>query len=348
MAEKIGRSLVQSGLYEVTIIGYGSSGPPPQELETLSLGRFGRLSVTRWWSRWRVFKMASNKRPTVFIFGTFELIVPALALKVIFGTKVIYDVRENYYLNILHSEALPLLLRWPLAFLVRSLEKLTAPAIDHYFLAEKGYESEFKFHRGGWTVLENKALPFGQGKRQAPASVNLRLLFSGTLAESTGVFRAIALVKRLNHAKPVAHLTIAGYAASPVAQRRIREATADQSSFTLLGIEQLVPHAKILELISQSNAGIIAYPKLPHTQNSVPTKLFEYLSAGLPILTEEHWPWVNRYQSYRPFVFVNFETTDVERVLNHLGSNTLYPTLPTDVWWSSEAAKLLDAVKKIA
>lgn len=292
--------------------------------------------------------MAKNRRPDVFIFGTFELIAPALLLKIIFGTKIIYDVRENYYRNIFYSEALPLLLRWPLALLVRSIEKLTAPAIDHFFLAEKGYESEFKFHRGGWTVLENKALPFGQSKRQAPASVIRRLLFSGTLAESTGVFRAIALVKRLNQAKPVAHLTIAGYAASPDVQRRIRESTSDQSTFTLMGIEQLVPHATILELISQCDAGIIAYPKLPHTQNSVPTKLFEYLSAGLPILTEEHWPWVNRYQPYRPFVFVNFENPNVEHMLNHLGSNTLYPTLPSDVLWSSEAVKLLDVVKNIA
>jgi len=346
MAEKMGASLAQSGRYEVTVIGYSSTGTAPESLKQVSLGKFSRLSPARWWARWKAFRLALSIRPDVFIFGTYELIFPAFWLKVILGTRIIYDVRENYYRNIFNSEGLTWLIRLPLALIVRLIEKLSAPSIDHFFLAERGYDKEFRFHRGGWTVLENKALNRPHSTRQ-PAGNAIHLLFSGTLSESAGVFRAIHLAEALHQTNMSILLTIAGYAASHAVRNRLLRDAGKRSFIKCIGIDRLVSHKEINDLIDQSDAGIIAYTLSPHTLNTVPTKLFEYLEASLPILTESHWPWVEQYASCEPFVLVNFENPDVKTILNILANRPLYTKSIPDASWSSEEAKLLEAIKNV-
>jgi len=346
MAEKIGASLAQSGRYEVAIIGYSGAGHAPEPLNEVSLGTFSRLSPARWWARWKAFRLAMAIRPDVFIFGTYELIFPAFWLKVILGTRIIYDVRENYYRNILNSEGLTWLIRLPLALIVRLIEKLTAPSTDHFFLAERGYEKEFRFHRGGWTVLENKALNRPHTIRKQTGN-EIHLLFSGTLSESTGVFRAIHLAAALHQANTSIRLTIAGYAASHAVRNRLLREAGKYSFIKCVGIDRLVSHKEINDLIDHCDAGIIAYTPAPQTLNTVPTKLFEYLEAALPILTESHWPWIEQYAFCEPFVLVNFENPDAQNIINTLSNKSLYTKPVPGASWSSEEAKLLEGFKNI-
>jgi glycosyltransferase involved in cell wall biosynthesis len=346
MFEKMGQTIAQTANNEVSIIGFEPSGPALQShIQLISLGRFPRLSLQRLLARWRVLRIAYSLKPTLFIFTTHELILPAVILKVVFNTRIIYDVRENYFRNILHSEGLPWFARAPLAMMVRLKEKLSAPAIDHFFLAEQGYEQEFKFHRGGWTVIENKSLPYAGPRSDVMPTPGLKLLFSGTLSESTGVFRAIHLAKELHRVRGDVQLTIAGYASSQSVRDRIRKETADAPFIHLIGIDALVPHPAIAALILSSDAGIIAYTPSPHTRNAVPTKLFEYLHAGLPILTETFWHWIPRYEVYQPFVFCDYEQLDPDTVIKDLTTSIFYITTPENVSWSSEAPKLLAATK---
>lgn len=344
MTEKMGASLAATGLYEVSVIGYPSTGSLPPGIRPVPLTPFKRISWARWLARWKVFWLALALRPNVFIFSTHELIFPALVLKVLLNTRIIYDVRENYYRNIRYSEGLPSLIRWPLAALVRFKEKLMAPAIDHFILAEEGYDKEFRFHRGGWTVIENKAIATAL-TRQNAVKEHLTLLFSGTLSESTGVFRAIDLASILHQHHPGVRLTIAGYAASGSVRQKLMASIKDKPFIQTIGIDRLVPHNEILALLPSVDAGLIAYFPLPHTINSVPTKLFEYLQARLPIITENHWPWVQRFDPYKPFVFVNFADPDVQSLLNALTNNSFYTQSPVGISWNMEASRLIAAIK---
>ena len=346
MFEKMGQTLANTENCEVSIIGFQPAAPVHHSrIQLISIGRFPRLSLQRWLAKWRVFSEAYSLKPSVFIFTTHELILPAIILKVIFNTRIIYDVRENYFRNILHSEGLPRFSRAPLAIMVRMKEKLSAPIIDHFFLAEQGYEQEFKFHRSGWTVLENKSLPFPRSRSDMPSTSGLKLLFTGTLSESTGVFRAIHLAKELQRVRADAQLTIAGYASSQSVCERIREETAGCSFIRLIGIDSLVPHPEIVDFILRSDAGIIAYTPYPHIRNSVPTKLFEYLHAGLPILTESFWHWIPPYEGYQPFVYCSYEQPDAETIVKDLTTSTFYTEKADRVSWSSEEPKLLQAIK---
>jgi len=345
MLEKMGATLAAQPHLDVTIIGYPAAGAAHPRIRQVALSPFPRLSAQRWLARWIVLREAWRRKPHVFIFTTHELIVPALVLKIVFNTRILYDVRENYYRNILFSESLPALLRLPLALLVRFKEKLAAPAIDHFFLAEKGYEQEIRFHRGGWTVLENKALIPANRYTRKRQEGKIRLLFSGTLAESTGVFRAIQLAHDLFQLDPGVTLTIAGYAATGSLRERIRTATQHLPFIRLVGIDHLVPHTRVVELIFESDAGILAYSDAGHTRNARPTKLFEYLQASLPIILEDRWPWMEHFEKSHPFALFDFGHPNPLALLNTLQTKPFYPEPVLDAGWESEAPRLLEAIK---
>ena len=347
MFGKMGVSLASTGTWQVTIIGFPTTVPSYPGIEFIQLKSFTRLSLGRWLAKWKVLIEAWRRKPALFIFSTHELLIPALILKVMRSSFIVYDVRENFYRNIAHSEGLPTLLRWPLAMLVRLKEKLLAPAVDHFLLAEKGYEQEFRFHRGGWTVIENKALSYPKSSSGKKDSGKLQLLFSGTLAESTGVFRAIRLAKALHAVNHMVTLTIIGYASTPSIRKRIRDETNSLSFIHLIGIDTLVQHQDIVELIQRSDAGILSYPISDLTRNSVPTKLWEYLQGHLPIILEHQWHWIDRYAPYNPFCFVDFDDPDCLALLDELKTKTFYTSYPTDVSWESEGSRFLACIRKL-
>ena len=358
MFEKMGRSLASGGLYEVFILGYPSpSVPDIPSIHFLPSDPFPRLSIRRMVASWKAFLKIWKLNPSILIFNTHELLIEAIVLKVCLGTRIVYDIRENYYRNIIHSGSFPLFVRVPLALLVRFKEKFLAPTIDHFMLAEIEYESEFKFHRGGWTVVENKALtptlsrgeggpPFRRVVRGESRGA-IKLLFSGTLADSTGVFMAIEIAKQLHRLDPEVRLKIIGRAALERVKQRIQHEIQDFDFIMLVGGDNLVPHEEILRAIEASDAGIISYPRSPHTENSHPTKLFEYLNAQLPIILEPHWPWVTRYEKHQPFILIDFSKPDYKALLQQLRTGHFYITAPIDITWTSEEPKLLRLIANL-
>ena len=350
MFEKMGMSLSNSGLYDVFVVGFPSvSKRVFPGIQQISLQSFPRLSMQRAWAKWEVLRIILRLKPDVVIFNTHELILPSILAKILVADlAIVYDIRENYYRNILHAGSFSRLLRWPLAWYVRFKEKLLAPAVNHFLLAERAYEQEIKFHRSGWTVLENKATLLPEVPpvhKHEPGKI--RLLFSGTLAESTGVYKAIQIARELNRLDASVSLTIMGHAAAKAVRENILEEVKHNNFIQLIGGENLVPHSEILNCIQQSDAGILIYPRSPHTMNSHPTKLYEYLHAQLPIILDREWPWTNEYEAADPFILINMVQPNYPALLNDLKTKAFYPTAPVNVTWASEEPRLLNALRNL-
>ena len=345
MFEKFGISLSDSGDYHVVIIGYPSSIKPAYpNIDFLPLNSFKRLSIDRLLAPLKVLLKIYQVKHDILIVNTHELLIVALLNRIIFGGKIIYDIQENYYRNILRTDAFPKLLKPILALWVRAKEKLTAPFFHWFFLAEKGYENEFSFTGKKVTVLENKPRISTHLKRENLVGKK-NLLFSGTLAESTGVFQAINLVKSLHQLDNTVTLHILGYAAQPETYLRIMDEISGNDFITLTGGDHLVPHTKIMEAIMKADFGIIAYPPSPHTKNSMPTKLYEYVASKLPILILDHKPWVEFCQQYDAAIVI-YDINSTE-LLSHMKAKTFYTKEPNQVSWISEETKLLEQLRKI-
>lgn len=339
--EKMGVTLARSGHYSVHMIGTGGSNKSSlREGSFHSLGKFQRLSWRRWLASFKVLQVVQSLRPDLFILCTHELLWVAVYAKLFLRARIVYDVQENYFMNILHTNAFPLLFRWPLALYVRLKEVITSPFVDLFILAEKIYENQLSFIGRTNTVIENKAV-IPDGFQRNPG-VGIGLLFSGTLDESTGVFDAIELASALHHIDPSVSLHIIGYCAKTNTRAALNEAVRGKSFILLTGGDEPQQHEQIMNAIANATFGFVCYPPSPHTNGAVPTKVFEYLACRLPVLTTPNWAAL--FEPYHAAIVFD-KTTLPETLIGKIKTGVFYSSKPDGVLWTEEGNRLIQSLK---
>jgi hypothetical protein len=348
MFEKMAKSLSRNPNYEIFIIGYPSQNEPHHPgIQFISHPNFNRLSLRRLITPLFILKKACKVKPDVFIVNTHELLIVGIAIRILFGSKIVYDVQENYWRNILWTDTFPSLVRPLLASWVRGKEILLSGYFHLFILAEKGFEKEMKFFRNKWIVLENKSL-LPEGFIRTKTGETINLLFSGTISESTGVFEAIRLATGLYQEDRSVRLLIIGYCARLSTLKKLNDAIRDKPFISVIGGDHLVPHEEIISHIARSDFGIIYYPTSPHTENKIPTKLYEYLSANLPILIQDYMPWVKLCAPYPAAIPIDFNSPiDAVALSDKMKQTRFYIVPPTHVFWASEETLLLQAIRTI-
>lgn len=348
MLEKLGVSLAKVQDYEVFVIGYPSPTTQNQDhaVYVLPLKSFKRMSLGRLLAPWQTMKLIRKVKPELLIVNTHELLIVSALNRILFGVRIVYDIRENYFRNVLHTNVFPALLKPLIAGWIRLKEKLLAPVFQGFLLAEKSYENELGFLSHRHLILENKTYLFSGFKRETNPS-KIRLLFSGTLADSTGVFQAIDLAKALHTIDTKIELRIIGYCALPKMLENIKNSISNCSFITLVGGSTLVAHHQIMDAIASSDFGIISYPPSHHIDNRIPTKLYEYQACQLPILIQDYEPWIKLCQPYSAALVLDFQNIDPAALLEKMATTQFYTSRPTDVTWASEETKFLQRIKEI-
>lgn len=345
MFEKMGLTLADQ--YEVHI--FGSNATAQTKTDSIffhPLLSFQRVSFDRLLAPWRLLKKIIALKPSLVIICTHELLWMVLLAKLFHRCRVIYDIRENYFRNILHTDAFPSLVRVFIALYVRCKEWITSPFMDRFFLAEAGYEKELSFPKAGTVVIENKVkkIKLPPEEKWSSADGNIHLLFSGTLAATTGVFTAIELGKSLFQIEPRIRLHIVGFSAMDSVRAEIRQAVDEQTFIEFQEHLQPVSHSEIVRVIQKADAGIIAYPPNPSTVNTIPTKLYEYLGYSLPILLVDHPIWTKMCEPYPAAVTFNPSSTDYAALLQNLHNTRFYTAPANEALWETEEKKLLQTI----
>ncbi len=349
MYEKFGLSLSQTNKYDINIIGFYSKNIPTVPNITFHpLFDFKRISLGRLMAPLSCLKRLIKVKPEILIVNTHELLTIAFLYKIIFGTKLIYDVRENYYRNIRYTSTFNKFLKPLIAAYVRLKEYASTLFVEQYILAEKAYKNELKFINEKALVIENKFKSSDAPNEQYDKSGNLDLLFTGTLAESTGIFEVIKITRELHSLDPSVRLTIIGYCAQDHTYNRLTKAIESLDFINLTGGNQLVPHKEILKAIKQSDFGFIYYPENLSTSSSTPTKLYEYLGSKLPVLIQKHEGWNAIVNKYDAGLIIDFGVIDYTDLLDKMRSCTFYEQIEeSELLWSSEEPKLIDCIDYI-
>lgn len=342
---RMAKTLADSG-FEVYSIGTAPSAKSTSDdVHFLSIGTFSRLSLSRLLAPLKVLQNIREVKPELLIVNTHELLIVAFLNRIFFGARILYDVQENYKLNLLHTKAFPPVIRQLLAAWVRFKERIFSPAFDGIILAEKCYLNELPFVSKNSVVIENKTeLPNGFTRQP---SGDLILAFTGTLGESTGVMEAIRFTQQLHGENPRVELHIAGHCARESELRKIRELIGESRFIKLMASDRPVPHGEILALISRAHFGIISYPPSPHTANRIPTKLFEYLSARLPIIIANNPAWIAITDPINAAITVDFANPDLKAITSAMSSKQFYTGSVDEFRWRGEGQRLVEFLGRL-
>ncbi len=372
MYEKFAQSIINGfpPAYEIHILGapqtinhkstanHQQASPP---IFFYPIASFNRLSKKRWTYYHTFLKTIFEIQPNLLIINSPELLLPALWVKMKLKIPIIYDVKENYFRNILYQNTYQAHWRIPLAWAVRSLEYLSRCWIDFYLLAERHYEKEFSFSKGKSQVIENKykRMDLETENRHDESKLltqtkktQLRnFLYTGTISHTYGTVRAIHFIKKIRHYLPESQLLIKGFCSDPD-YCKLLEKEAEHCDFIHLEVSQNpVNHQEIIH--SLANADIALLPYLPNksTENCIPAKMYEYIAHQLPMVVQANSLWESVCAPCKAALFIDFEAiiseeTNIDVWVENLKTYPFFSTGSRDfVLWEGEQEKLLKLIR---
>jgi glycosyltransferase involved in cell wall biosynthesis len=288
------RSLARAG-YDVTLIARSDVDQIKQDVKIMALpprggGRLGRIFLTTL----DVFKKAWRCRADLYHFHDPELIPVGIALRA-GGARVIYDVHEHVPKDILSKSWIPGLLRVPTALVVGMLEQLAAafafsgvigssPSIAQRFPPAKSALVQ-NFPIVDELVRSEVATPMAE----RPACV----LYAGNITAIRGIREMVAAMELVTTAD--ARLVLAG---------EFDDSGLEQETKALAGWRHVdgrgwLDRHQLAGLFGEARAGLVVPHPEPNNLICYPVKLFEYMSAGLPVIASDfplHRPIVDGAQ----------------------------------------------------
>lgn len=294
MFYKLALSQVAAG-WRVSVAGQ-HTGNKPFEKEGVTIypiRPFSRLAVQRLLLRGRLFQLVRDLRPDAVTVHAPELLPLAVRMHNAYGTRIWYDVHEDYQLDLHHAAHFPKWLRKPLGDAVRRMEQRVLKQVDVVSYAEESY---FDVLRAGdkATVLPNL---FSPRSLASPSSIKIPtspyFLFTGTLAKERGTFSAIEKWEELFPINGYP-LVIAGQSSREVVVDEVRsriQKSPFKESVQFIGGSDFVPYADIVALIHGCYAGLGLYEPQPHLLGKLPTKFYEHLALGRPLIYPAVGAW---------------------------------------------------------
>jgi len=347
MYKKIGLSLQQTNRYAVNIIGFRSKKlPEDNKINFYPLYHFRAKSIQRIFSSIVFFKTLLRIQPRLLIVTTYELL-PAACLYCWVDRKVklVYDVRENYALNVLSNRKGSGSAK-VLANLIRTIEIGAQYYIILNILAESNYTKELSF-LVNTLVIRNKfvkpRVPLSQKKIEL---VQKKILYCGTISESYGIWQAVYLAKKLAEEDKNFSTKIIGHVTHEPLLDKLKLITHPALSFDIS--PRPIPHDYILEAMSQADYGMIAHQLTSSIKNCFPTRIYEFMHFNIPILLQSNPYWVDFCKTYHACIALDFNQFDASKIMEQMNNQQFYNTTKRpDIYWETEEEKLLKALDKL-
>lgn len=277
------QSLANAG-YNVTIIashhrserfaGVNIHAVPPRR------SRFLRMTL----SVWNVYREALRHCPDICHLHDPELIPAGLLLK-LHGKLVIYDVHEDLPLQVLTKLWLPRPLRRLVATVSAVIARVAGSVFDGIVAATPNIAAKFPCKKT--VVVQNYPL-LDESPSASPTPYTQRaprVVYVGVISRMRGVMEMIEAIQRVP--PPLgACLTLVGPFDSPGIESELQYLSSP--TVELLGFQ---PFAALRELLSNARVGLVLLHPTASYMDAVPTKLFEYMSAGLPVIASDFPLW---------------------------------------------------------
>ena len=283
---KEAKTLANAG-YDVTLIAQHDKNETVDRIKIIALQkpknrieRFLKLDYL-------TYKKALQQKADIYHFHDPELLPWALKLKKKTKAKIIYDIHENIPGQIMNKEWIPRILRKLFSFIYKKIEKKIIPNFDHIILAEDSYK-EYYSRDLNKTVIKNYPIISEKGvkKTQNKEFGTPKLVYVGGISKNRGIFEILESVIILKKNLPETKLIIAGKIPLELESKikKIIKINSLKDNIELLG---RINYTKIQHIFFESNIGLCILRPIPNYISSLPTKLLEYMTAGLPVIVSD-------------------------------------------------------------
>ncbi len=278
------KSLAMAG-YDVTLIAPHAAGNVTLDgvkIRAIMPPRHRRERMTR--TVLEVYRAAVLENADIYHFHDPELMLAGVLLK-LRGKKVIYDVHEDYPATIQGKAWIPVALRRPVSFAVKVCESILTGACDRIVAATPKIAEKFRSRRTrlvqNFPWIHELRCPDSRPyeKREAIA------VYVGCLADARGLREMIEAVELAAQRISVKLVTAGEVVPGAIAHfdPARRDAVIEHMG--------LLNRSQVAELLARARVGLVVLHPTRAYVDSQPTKLFEYMSAGLPVIASDFPIW---------------------------------------------------------
>jgi len=349
--DKLGLSLCETNKYHLNIIGFFAKNVTNlKNIKFTPICSTYRLHPKRLLASKNFLRELKAYRPDLVVVTTYELLPAAIWGKKRYRYKLIYDVQENYSFNILDHRTLPVGLRHLAAYLVRAVENKAAPYIDHFLYAEESYVNELSFP-GNYTILQNKY----QGPAEPVMPYRLdhlskfHFIVSGTITPGYGIEEAMDWFGSISQIYKGSSFTIIGHVTLKSFKRKLEKKAFVMEGIILRISSQPIPNSELLSAQKEADIILLPYRQQTSIKYKIPTKLFETLALGKPLLHSENDLWAEMVRQYPAGTAANFrDASSAADSFQQFLSMTFYRTPPSsDLTWKAESVEWTSLVDKL-
>ncbi len=327
-----------------------ADGNPPEKKSGVNIvsvksakNRFFRMIQ----ASWKVYKKGKSLRGDIYHLHDSELLIIGILLRIL-GKKVIYDVHEDVPRDILHKDYIPKYLRWFLSKIIELIENRISAGFDTVITATPWIGERFKKNNPKTKVINN--FPIIQNLNNVIwRERKNEVCYIGDITENRGLSYIIDALENLDIT-----FNLAGrfypepyrqYLMSKKGWKNVRE----------LGF---ISRKNAENVLMQSKIGFVTFLPEPNHINAQPNKMFEYMSASLPIIASDFPLWKEMIEGINCGICVN--PTDIlairKAVLKIMNDPELaknmsengYNAIREKYNWTSESHKLVSVYEKLS
>ncbi len=280
-------SLAASG-YDVVLAAVGDQGKRFEASGVRVCPLVRRRRALRWISWLSILRIALKERVDVVHAHDPELFPLAILLRLT-GCKAICDVHENVSEQILYKEWLSRPVRRPLSRLLRLAQRRLPSLCDAVILAEDSYAAAFPSTANVSIVRNFPMLP--PRCKEDYSTDRMRLIYVGDVRGVRGIREYVAITGAIASQGIGVELRVVGSFADPAEERDVRAEVRQAGLTDRVIFMGRRPPEEIPDLLLQGDVGLALLHPIGNYRESYPTKMFEYMAAGLPVVASQFPLW---------------------------------------------------------
>jgi len=237
---------------------------------------------------WDVYKKAMNLKTDLYHFHDPEMIPFGLLLK-LHGKKVICDVHEDYPDYIKYKDNIPFIIRNPVAWVTGLVERLSSGFFDSIITVTPRIYNRFKPLNDKTCMICN--FPFLDELSPDNCGVKWEsrtdsVAYIGSLTLDRGL-KEMLQATGIAHKKIPVKLILGG----SFPNERVKHHIETMPEFEHVEYPGFISRKKIGEVLLRVKAGIVFTHSNSNHKFAYMTKLFEYMSAGIPVIASDFPLW---------------------------------------------------------
>ena len=231
----------------------------------------------------RIYRMAMRERADIYHFHDPDLLPYGLAMRAR-GAKVIYDAHEDVPRDILSKDWIPGPMRRLVAAIFEAFEDFAARRMTAVVAATPHIGDRLRAVNAQTVTVNN--YPFSDelasraGERADAGQARVGFCYVGGVSSIRGAREMLEAARISGLA-----LRIAG----PIETETLHQQMQSHDGWRFAEYLGVLDRDAVGRLMSESVAGLVLFHPEPNHVNAQPNKLFEYMSAGIPVIAS-HFP----------------------------------------------------------